>query len=98
MSLRGAASGFMPDVKIRKEMPDVALTREQFTARMREYFYDPVFEPLKADIDRLIAAAWDGYDNGRKAPRTRKAGPGYAAPDYAHSVEWLAASRRLREA
>ena len=88
----------MPDIKIRREMPDVALSREQFAARMREFFYDPAFEPLKADVDRLIGVAWDGYDNGRKAPRTRKAGPGYADPNYDLSIEWIEASRRIKEA
>jgi multimeric flavodoxin WrbA len=33
-----------------------------------------------------------------KAPRTRKAGPGYADPDYDLSVEWIEASRRIKEA
>jgi multimeric flavodoxin WrbA len=88
----------MPDIKIRREMPDVALSREQFAARIREYFYDPAFEPLKAEVDRVIAAAWDGYDNGRKAPRTRTAGSGYADPDYDLSIEWIEASRRVKEA
>ena len=88
----------MPDIKIRREMPDVALTREQFAERMREQFYDPAFEPLAADITRVIDVAWDGYDRGRKAPRTRKAGPGYADPDYDLSIEWIDASRRIKEA
>ena len=66
----------MPDIKIRKEMPDVALTREQFAERMRERFYDPAFDPLSADIAPIIEVAWDAYDQSRKSPRTRKAGPG----------------------
>ena len=65
----------MPDIKIRKEMPDVALTREQFAERMREHFYDPAFDPLAADVDRIVEVAWHAYDDGRKAPRTQKAGP-----------------------
>ena len=88
----------MPDIKIRKEMPDVALTREQFAARMRERFCDPAFEPLAADIDRIIEVAWEAYDDGRKAPHTQKAGPGYADPDYELSVDWIEASRRIKEA
>src|SRR4051812_21877537 len=79
-------------------MPDVALTREQFARRMRERFYDPAFDPLSADIDRVIEVAWDGYNQGRKAPRTRKAGPGYADPDYDLSIEWIDTSRRIKEA
>ena len=88
----------MPDIKVRREMPDVALTREQFAKRMRQQFYDPAFDPLSSEIDRIISVAWDGYDQGRKAPRTQKAGPGYADPDYDLSVEWIEASRRIKEA
>ena len=86
----------MPD--IRKGMPDVQLTREEFAQRFRQQFYDPVFEPLRDSLDRITDAAWDAYDKYRKAPRTRKAGPGYADPDYDLSVEWIEASRRIKEA
>ncbi len=88
----------MPDVKIRKEMPDVALTREQFVERMRQQFYDPAFNKLSVEVERIIGTAWDAYDNSRKAPRTQKAGPGYADPDYDLSVEWIEASHRIKEA
>jgi len=86
----------MPD--IRKGMPDVQLTREEFTRRFHQQFYDPVFEPLRDSLDRITDAAWDAYDKYRKAPRTRKAGPRYADPDYDLSVEWIEASRRIKEA
>jgi hypothetical protein len=33
----------------------------------------------------------DAYDDGRKAPTTRKAGPGFADPDYDIAVDWLTA-------
>lgn len=83
---------------IRKEMPSVQLTREQFAQRMRELFYDPAFDPLKGEINKIIEIAWQSYEDYRKAPRTRKAGPGYADPDYDLSVEWIDASRRITEA
>src|SRR5687768_2430989 len=79
---------------IRKGMPGVQLTREEFARRFRERFYDPVFEPLGDSVDRITNAAWDAYDKYRKAPRTRKAGPGYADPDYDLSVEWIEASQK----
>jgi len=88
----------MPDIRIRREMPDVALTREQFFERIRAHFYDPAFGSLAADVDRVVEVAWQAYDGGRKAPRTQKAGPGYADPDYDLSVEWSEASRRIKEA
>ena len=90
----------MPDAKphIRKGMPGVELSREQFAARMRERFRDPAFAPLAKEIDCIVAVAWDAYSDSRKAPRTQKAGPGYADPDYDLSVDWIEASRRIAEA
>jgi multimeric flavodoxin WrbA len=88
----------MPDSKIRREMPDVALTREQFAERMRANFYDPAFDPLAPEIGRIVDVAWQAYDKSRKAPRAQKAGPGYADPNYDLAVEWIDASRRIQEA
>jgi multimeric flavodoxin WrbA len=76
-------------VKIRKGMPSVALSKAEFTRRARERFVDPAFEPLQGEITKLIEAAWSGYHEYRKAPRTRKAGPRYADPDYDLSVDWI---------
>ena len=41
-------------------------------------------------FERLEDIAWQACVEGRKAPLTRPAGPGYADPAYALSVEWLA--------
>ena len=84
--------------KIRKEMPSVQLTREQFVQRMRERFFDPAFRPLDAEIDRIIDVAWQTYHDYRKAPKTRPAGPGYADPTYELSDDWRAASERIKAA
>ena len=86
----------MPDV--RREMPDVSLTKDEFKRRFRQRFYDPAFDPLQAEIERLAEVAWDAYDDSRKAPRTERAGPGFADPDYELSIEWRAASQRVRDA
>ena len=88
----------MANVTVRKQMPDVALTRETFARRMREHFRDPGFEPLAAEVDRIIDAAWQAYDAGRKAPHTREAGEGYADPSYQLSVDWIEASGRIKDA
>ena len=69
------------DPDIRKGMPSVKLSREEFERRYRARFADPVFRPLEAELNAIIAAAWDAYSNSRKAPLTRKAGPGFADPD-----------------
>ena len=84
--------------QIRKEMPDVQLNRAQFEQRYRQRFADPAFKPLEDALDRIIGVAWDAYDNGRKAPHTRKAGEGYADPSYDLSIDWIDASRQIEEA
>ena len=66
----------------RKGMPDVQLDEGEFRRRFLSQFIDPAFAPLKGELDKVAGAAWDGYSNGRKSPRTRKAGPGFADPDY----------------
>src|SRR3954465_141742 len=88
----------MASIEVRKGMPSVQLDKAEFTARLKHRFYDPAFEPLKAEIDRIIDAAWDGYDDSRKSPYTRPAGPGYADPEYDLSVDWLAQRDAVREA
>ena len=52
----------------------------------------------------MAEIAWRNYKDGRKAPVTRKAGPGFADPEYDLSVEWhetrarlLAAEKKQRE-
>src|SRR6266404_9645276 len=85
----------MAPVDVRKGMPSVELSREEFEKRYRSRFADPVFKPLQRELDAIIAAAWDGYSNSRKAPVTRKAGPGFADPDYELSVDWLAAREAI---
>ncbi|MDB6087457.1 MAG: NADPH-dependent reductase [Gammaproteobacteria bacterium] len=76
--------------EVRKGQESVQLTRDEFARRFRQQFYDPVFELLQEEIDKLCAAAWDGYENARKSPRTLKAGAEFADPDFDLSVEWLA--------
>ena len=85
----------MAPVDVRKGMPPVELSREEFENRYRSRFADPAFEPLQREIDAIMEAAWDGYRNSRKAPVTRKAGPGFADPDYEISVDWLAAREAM---
>ena len=88
----------MARIKVRKGMPSVALTKAEFTARARERFFDPAFDPLQAEIGKIIDAAWNGYHEYRKAPRTRKAGRGYADPAYDLSIDWLKARDAIARA
>ena len=86
----------MDDVR-KGQAPDT-LGREAFRERYLRQFYDPAFTAEKAAIDRLEAIAWQAYSESRKAPVTRKAGTGWADPQYELSVEWLATHERLEQA
>src|SRR5262252_4359469 len=80
--------------EIRKGQGPAQLDRAEFARRMRRHFDDPAFERDEDALERIIADAWDGYCNSRKSPRTQKAGPGFADPDYDLSIDWI----RAREA
>src|SRR5689334_7457977 len=88
----------MPAPEIRKEMPSVQLTREQFSERMRQQLKDPAFDTIQDEVEKVISAAWQGYSEYRKSPRTQPAGPGYADPNYQLSSDWIQASRRVKDA
>jgi multimeric flavodoxin WrbA len=79
-------------------MPAVKLDRAEFERRYRSRFIDPAFKPLEREIDAMVGAAWDAYSNGRKAPRTRKAGPEFTDPDYDIAIDWLKARDAIRRA
>ena len=85
-------------MKVRKGQGDTTLSREEFGKRFRTRFYDPAFDSLGAEIERLENAAWDGYINSRKSPRTRKAGAEFADPSYDLSLEWLSTRDAIRAA
>ena len=88
----------MSDLEPRKGMPSPRLNEEEFRRRFLGRFQDPAYDLLQAEIDRIAAAAWDAYSHSRKSPHTRKAGPGFADPDYELSVDWIAAREAIREA
>jgi multimeric flavodoxin WrbA len=82
----------------RKGMPSPRLDQAEFKRRFRAQFQDHAFDGLERELGRIADAAWDAYDNSRKSPRTRKAGPGFDDPDYELSLEWIAAREAVQEA
>ena len=84
-----------PMTKPRTGQAPPPLSREEFGERFRRSFFDPAFEAERDAIARLEAIAWDGYVKDRKAPRTSKAGAGFADPGYELSDEWRATRDRL---
>jgi multimeric flavodoxin WrbA len=82
-------------IQIRKGQSPAQLARAEFSARFLASFTDPAFRGEVESLGRLEEIAWQAYTDGRKAPLTQKAGPGYADPDYELSTEWLATKQRI---
>ena len=83
---------------IRKGEAPPRLSREEFKRRFLQSFADPAFAAEQSSLDRIEAIAWAAYADGRKAPNTRKAGPGFVDPDYDLSLDWLETRERLHAA
>lgn len=79
-------------------MPSPRLDESEFKRRFRAQFQDQLFDPLTIELEKIAEAAWQAYARSRKAPRTRKAGPGFADPDYDLSVDWIAAADSIASA
>ena len=76
----------------RKGMPSPRLSEDEFKRRFLQQYQDPAFDAAA----RASSSAWrtprgTPTRNSRKSPRTRKAGPEFADPDYDLAVDWLAA-------
>lgn len=84
--------------KIRKGMPTVQLTKAEFVERLRARFYDPAFDNVAGEIDRIIETAWQGYDKYRKSPRTRRAGRSFSDPEFKLPIEWLETRKVIHRA
>jgi len=83
---------------VRKGMPSVQLTQEEFAQRFRSRFYDPAFAAVDGEIQKVLEVAWDAYEKYRRSPRTRRAGAGFADPNFELPVEWLETRNAIRDA
>jgi multimeric flavodoxin WrbA len=84
--------------EVRKGQGSTKITKDEFVRRWKERFYDPAFERVAADLDRIAELAWQAYDEYRKSPRTRKAGPEFADTEYELPIEWLETRARIQDA
>jgi multimeric flavodoxin WrbA len=84
-----------PRPLVRTGQGSTKLTRSEFQRRFRERFYDPAFESLTQLIGQLEEVSWNAYDEYRKTPRTRRAGPEFADPEFELPVEWLETRARI---
>lgn len=80
---------------VRKGQAPARLERDEFHRKFIGQFFDPAYEAVAGELAKVEEVAWQAYQDKRKAPRTVKAGPGFADPDYDLSIEWKAARDRL---
>ena len=80
---------------VRKQEHYVPLSKDQFRERFMARFYDPAFQEVAAELEKVFEKAWDGYIQYRKSPRVVHAGPDFSAPDRNVPVEWLEARNRI---
>jgi multimeric flavodoxin WrbA len=90
--------GHKPAPEPRKGTPSPRLDEATFKRRFLARYLDPAFDGLEAELEAIAAAAWDAYAHQRKAPRTRRAGGGYADPDYELALDWLHAKAAVAAA
>ncbi len=86
------------DLEPRKGSPSPRLDETEFKKRFLNQFQDRAYAPLSVELDRVANAAWDAYFNSRKSPKTRRAGPEFADPDYDLATDWLAARDAIHAA
>jgi len=80
---------------VRKGQAPARLERDEFHRKFIGQFFDPAFEAVAGELAKVEEIAWQAYQDKRKAPRTVKAGPGFADPDYDLSIEWKQTRDRL---
>ena len=85
-------------IKMRRGMPSVALDKAEFKKRFLARFYDPDYDPLMPELDKLVDTAWVTYDEYHKSPRTQKAGKEFADPSFDLPVEWFETRANVRAA
>jgi multimeric flavodoxin WrbA len=80
---------------VRKGQAPAKLERNEFHLVFSRSFMDPAFKAVGSELAAVEEVAWNNYSASHKAPVTRKAGPGFADPEYALSVEWIETRERL---
>ncbi len=83
---------------VRRQEKWVPLTKEQFRERFYAKFYDPAFDKVRPELEKVFEIAWDGYIAYRKSPRKQPAGKGFADPKMEVPAEWLQARAQIQAA
>ena len=88
----------MPKPAVRRQEKWVPLTKEQFRERFYARFYDPAFDKVRPELEKVFEIAWDGYIVYRKSPRKQPAGKGFTDPKMEVPVEWLETRAKIHAA
>lgn len=80
---------------VRRQTEWTPLTKAQYRERFFARFYDPVYEAVRPELEKVFEKVWDSYIVYRKSPRLAPAGPGYAEPAFQVAVEWLEARAKI---
>jgi hypothetical protein len=80
----------MARIKVRKGMPSVQLDKARSPQRVEERFYDPAFATARAEIGKIVDAAWTATTTAASRRSPGAPARAYADPDYELSVEWIA--------
>ena len=87
----------MANPTVRRQTKYVPLTQEQFRERFFARFYDPAFDAVKPELEKVFEKAWDGYIVYRKSPRKKAAGKGFADPKFARRSNGWTPAQRFRQ-
>ena len=88
----------MANPTVRRQTKYVPLTKEQFRERFFARFYDPAFDTVKSELEKVFATAWDGYIAYRKSPRKKPAGHGFADAKFELPLEWIETRANIQAA
>ena len=80
---------------VRKGQAPGKLGGNEFHLVFSRSFMDPAFGKVAGDLVAVKEIAWNNDSESHKAPVTKKAGPGFAEPEYELSIEWSEARERL---
>jgi multimeric flavodoxin WrbA len=88
----------MTQPAVRRQDKFVPISKDEFRRRFFARFYDPAFESVMPELEKVFEKAWDGYHVYRKWPRIVSAGPEFTDPTYGLPPEWLETRARIAEA
>jgi multimeric flavodoxin WrbA len=77
---------------------DGKLSQAEFHKRFENLFIDSTFDTVREEISHIESIAWNNYHEGRKAPRTMRAGKNFKDPNYDLSIDWINAKSEIDKA